>query len=60
MVRDDLDVLLTSTAAELGIAEDARPEAERWLAWLRSWYGTCRLRDGRRIELPKPKRAARA
>ena len=46
----DLDVLLTSTAEELGIVDVV--EGERWLAWLRAWYGTCRLLDGARIVLP--------
>lgn len=35
----DLDVLLTSTAEELGVPAELREETERWLAWLRCWYG---------------------
>ena len=43
-------MLLTSPAGELGIDEAGWAEAERWLAWLRCWYGRC---EWPRRELPK-------
>ena len=50
-MRDDLDILLTSSSVELtGRLDDV---LERQLSWLRCWYGKAPLYLGRRVVLER-------